>query len=313
MKLRRFCSKCGITINGPNADGLMLCIDCTPAREIELPSINSKFTLRRCQVCGAFSLLVDGQEYDWRFLDKPENYVNLVSGMLYDWKFLFLEKKTNTTIDLFFQENTRLEQTYNINVHIQTRGNESEDILREDDIEIRKRTIYCMHCAKKLGDRFDAVIQLRIFTKRDKQLLEEILAACKAIDAKVRFERPQDLITKVEKAFNGKGYDLKISTLGFMRKLAHELELHYEFQLKRSKKVMGVNQENGSTLYRHYIMLRLIPFQRNDRVLIDSVEYIVRGIHSNTINFEEIKSKNIIRYTLQHIEKKKWRIIDESE
>ena len=109
------------------------------------------------------------------------------------------------------------------------------------------------------------------------------------------------------------GYNLKVSTNVMAKVLTSKLRSKYHFEIKNSKKLMGVNSETGADLYRHSTLLRLIPIERSDNVQIDNIEYYVKKITHNKIVLQNIETGKITQANFDVFQKKKWKSLNFQE
>jgi len=64
--------------------------------------------------------------------------------------------------------------------------------------------------------------------------------------------------------------------------------------LKRSKKLVGRDNQKGKNLYRLKTLIKFLPVANNDIILIDNQDFIVENIRKNKII---LKSKNNSKLT----------------
>jgi nonsense-mediated mRNA decay protein 3 len=313
LKLRRFCAKCGKQLNDltQNYPGF-ICASCygQVAKDYALPL---KFQFRRCLYCKAFSLKKkkEDQEYAWEYKPKDESDIDFLSRMLYSRILFHLEKKYNYRFELFIPQEIDLNENKIFSVQVHAKALEDIQNLPNKEIEIQMREIHCPHCAKKHGGRFDAIVQIRIQSSKDKTRLDEIKAEVNSIEKEENFSHLQNFISKMDSTING--FDMKVSTNGMAKVLIAKLRAKYRFEIKHSKKLMGVDGETGADLYRHSTLLRLVPVQRGDRIKIDNIAYEVKNTTKNRIVLHTIKGGKVKQVNFGLFQKKKWSFYTEEE
>ncbi|UYP46374.1 hypothetical protein NEF87_002659 [Candidatus Lokiarchaeum ossiferum] len=308
MKLRRFCSKCGnrFTATDKIYEGF-ICEKCTGKKPIE-SNLPGKIQLRQCVHCKAFSLKKDDQEFEWCYQPNDEPAIDFLTRILYERIFIPLEKKHNRNYELFFEQELDIHKDFDINLVVRTSSN---DVINtaEESIRIRRKEIHCPYCAKKKGGRFDAIVQIRIQSPRDKLKLDELMFECKKIEDTENFQRIQNYISKISYTING--FDLMVSTNAMARVLIAKLRGKYHFEIKISKKLIGVDQEKGSDLYRLTTLLRLLPVVPKDRIKIEQMDYIVKKITRNKVVLQTEDGGKVTQVNYDIFQKKKWTLIDE--
>lgn len=334
MKLRRFCAKCGqeITANDPIFEGF-LCGECA-GKETSAYPLPETLQLRQCVFCQAFSLRdpTTDHEYEWGYQPKDESDVDYITRLLYEYIFFHLEQKHNLVYDLFFPQDLSIAQDADIQIRVEVVGgtdlrleNEPKQVhsgkseenisqipiqnYQEGIINLRLRRIHCPHCAKRQGGRFDAIVQIRIQHDRDQSRLPQIMADIQAIDHSANIEHLQNFITHTEQTTNG--YDLKVSTNAMARVIISRLRELYPFEIKHSKRLMGIDPENGSRLYRHSTLLRLVPVLRDDRITLDGVSYRVHNLTKKKVILQEIQNEKMHHVNFDIFQKKKWFFFDD--
>jgi 60S ribosomal export protein NMD3 len=310
MKLNHFCSKCGKNIDKSNKKYQnFLCGDCSSINKIDL-GIEFKIILRKCVDCGAFSLKYDSQEFKWIFKSEDTSEVDYLTQILYENIFDKIEKKNKINYSLFFEQSIDLTQITDINLLIKVQETEIYKEI-QNSVIIKIKEIHCEHCARRLGGRFDAILQVRIQHETSKLKQDQILENCYKIENEENFDNPKCFISKIDKSING--FDVKVSNNGFLRTLVSRLREKYHFQIKQSKKLMGKNNETGADLYRQKILLKLIPVVKNDKIILDNNKYYVKNITRNKVVLKNIETQKISQLNFSVFEKKKWKFINIDE
>ncbi len=305
MRLRKFCAKCGKAItNDSNKTINFLCNDCT-SRIIPKYTIPEKLTLRNCINCGAYSLKSKDQEYSWQYKSSAIDVSEFLKKILKENIFLKFDKKFNVKSEFSF-ENPDLFERIDIKTNVIIKSENKPEV--QEEILIKLREISCPYCARRRGGRFDAIVQIRIQHQRDKKKLEEILADCLKIEEKENFKRLSNFISNIDHVTNG--FDLKVSTNAMARVFIARLRKKYHFEIKLSKKLIGVDSEKGSDLYRLSTLLRLVPVVKNDFILFEGIEYHVKSISKNRISLQKDSGGKIKNIKYSDFQGKKWLFLD---
>ncbi len=301
MKLRKFCAKCGKALTDVSKNYKnFLCDECT-SQIIPNYIIPEKLTLRNCIYCGAYSLKSKDQEYSWQYKSLAMDDSEFLKKILKENIFLKFDKKFNVKSEFSF-ENPYLSERIDIKTNIIVKSEEDSDV--QEEILIKIRDIHCPYCAKRSGGRFDAIVQIRIQHSKDEKKLEEISTYISKIEEKENFKNLSNFISKIDYVTNG--FDLKVSTNAMARVLIARLRKKYHFEIKVSKKLIGVDQEKGSDLYRLSTLLRLIPVEKNDSILFEGIKYSVKSISKNRISLQNVNGGKIKNIKYSEFHEKKW-------
>ncbi|QEE14834.1 NMD3-related protein [Promethearchaeum syntrophicum] len=305
MKLRKFCAKCGRPLSEEsNNYNNYLCTDCN-SKIIPNYIIPEKFTLRNCIYCGAYSLKTKDQEYSWQYKSLEIDDNDFLKKILKENIFLKFNKKFNVKSEFSF-ENPDLSERVDIKTTVSIISKDLPEV--QEELLIKIRDINCPYCAKRSGGRFDAIVQIRIQHQKDEKKLQEILAYCLKIEEKENFKRLSNFISKIDNVTNG--FDLKVSTNAMARVLIARLRKKYHFEIKVSKKLIGVDSEKGSDLYRLSTLLRLIPVDKNDLILFEGIKYYVKSISKNRISLQIVSGGKIKNVKYSDFQGKKWLFLE---
>lgn len=308
MKLRRFCSKCGKAFN--NEEKIFpgfLCKNCYGETDIDI-QLPQKIQLRQCNLCSAVSLRIDEKYLEWQYIPPNELELDFLSGLIYQSLLFSLEDKYSIHCNLLLPHEFSFNQESNI--HLRIEYQKSNEIIKgEIPLEIELRKIQCPFCAQKTGGRFDAILQIRIQHPRDENRLQSILDEVRMIEENENKKNLSFFITNIEKATNG--FDLKISNNAMTRALVHQLRAKFPFEVKYSKRLMGIDHETGTRLYRHSTLLRLVPVQKNDNLEFEGKNYRVKNITHNKVILMDISSKKVKQLNFNQFQKKKWHFLEE--
>ncbi|MHA1612057.1 MAG: NMD3-related protein [Promethearchaeota archaeon] len=308
MKLRKFCSKCGKSFSASDHiyDGFQ-CEDCFGKIELHI-DFPHKIQIRRCTECGAFSIRVNEKMFKWEYLPKEETEIDFLSQLLYKHILFPLEKQHQIHSSLFFQDKVQLAQEKDINARVEFSKDDNFPVEAYDMI-IKTRAINCIHCAKKSGGGFDAILQIRIQHSRDKPRLQELLGTIRQIEYEQNRRNVSFFITKVDWVTNG--FDLKVSKNAMSRALMNNLKTKFPLEIKHSQKLVGINQENGTKLYRQSTLMRLVPVKKGDKIIFDGLPYTVKHYTHNKVVLIKIPDEKIKHINFEMFQRKKWKFLEE--
>ena len=308
MKLRKFCSKCGKTLEASDHiyEGFQ-CETCYGKIELNI-EFPHKIQLRHCSECGAYSFRIDEKMFKWEFKSDEDTEIDFLSQLLYKHILFSLEDKHQLQCSLFFPDKIQLTQEKDIISRVEFRKTDQVPVDPYDVI-VKTREINCIHCAKKSGGGFDAIVQIRIQHPRDEPRLQEILKECRLIEYEQNHKNLGFFITKVEWTTNG--FDLKVSKNAMSRALMNNLKIKFPIEIKHSRKLVGLNQEDGSKLYRQSTLLRLVPVHPGDTIIFDGFTYTVKYLTHNKIVLIKIPENKIKQVNFEMFQKKKWKFAEE--
>lgn len=306
MKLNRFCAKCGTPLQEDVLDpSKFLCAKCNIQSQGDFP-VPSNISLRKCFRCGAFSLIKDEQQFEWQYKPDAEDELDFLSRILYEHIFSKLEKKTKLMYQIFVSSTLNLSKDQTIEVIVQTDPSGQGHFIQKT-LNLRVKERQCEHCAKKLGGRFDAVIQIRIFNDRDQPRLVEIMEYIHQLDCSNQQEKANCFISKIEPTTNG--YDIKVSNNVVLKSMVASLRGKFNFEMKLSKTLSGVDHQTGGELYRNFVLLKLVPVQRNDVVRIEDKIYLIKNFVKNKVLVQNKTTGKNTQLPFTIFEKKKYQIL----
>lgn len=305
MKLHRFCSKCGKSLNNDiELSDNFLCQECLGCIELEI--LIPQIILHRCKLCGAYSISKDSNQSEWFYQKKDEFDLDFLTRILYEKVIFAMEKKMKIKIEIFFPNDLKLSMLNEIPLVFQAKSESTNQFLQKS-LKINLKLQVCANCAKKIGNRFDAILQIRIQSERDQDRLDEIMNLCEEISYQSQMKDARNFVAKVEKVPNG--FDLKLSSNNFLRILFNQLKKRFCFQIKRSAHLVGVDPENGADLYRQTLLLKLVPVKKDDIIIIENIEYTVHKITNQKLYLQNNVSKQITQANFSIFEKKRFQIL----
>lgn len=307
MKLSRFCAKCGKKLDTEESmNPEFLCNSCIQNIPIEIP-LPLSISIQKCNQCSAISLIKEDQEFDWIFQPEGESILDFLTRLLYENIFFKLEKKYDFNYELFLPASLDLQSSQDLSLLVQVKPpSVTYKIQKSITISIKNRM--CPHCSKRIGGRFDATIQIRVFDPEDKSKLDILMDYIFNLNEEFQMKNTSNFISKIEKTTNG--FDLKISNNVAFKAFVSNLRSKFPLQLKFSKTLYGVDKSSGATLYRNNILLRILPVDKGQYLQIDSKFYLVKGFQQNRVTLQDLTTNKNKQFPFTIFEKKKYQKYD---
>jgi len=152
----------------------------------------------------------------------------------------------------------------------------------------------CTNCSNLRGGTYYlSIIQLRVKSETDFNLIAETLEKIHVHVEKLFEKDPRQYITKVED--QKYGVDLYLSTNELMNHIIKYLRANYHFILKRSKKLVGRDTQKGRNLYRLKSLIKFLPINKNDTILIEEKEYYVDSILRSKVILKNPEGDKLIK------------------
>jgi nonsense-mediated mRNA decay protein 3 len=189
-----------------------------------------------------------------------------------------------------------------------TKLNENKTINFQKTFKIHLKGGFCVNCVNLMGKRYSSIIQLRNGSKRENKL-DIILNEIKMYTEKINRDNPSYNIVDIIETNNG--YDLKLSNISILKKIHSYIESRYNFIVKKSKTLVGVNSNTGGNLYRTCLLLRTLPVIVGDQILYKNEKYIVKRISQKNVHLENLKNKQSVFKKFKFFEKKDIKIFQE--
>ena len=289
----RFCAICGKKIDG-DSPHVGMCLNCY-LKEHPLFDLPNKFTIYVCIDCGNYT------KKDVWFEPSEDDLFSILSEAVQKFLLKPFIKNSQIEFSLSFDEKS-LEYSSkdllkSIEVLIKGTLKGNPKINHQMAVQLILNHTLCKNCSNiRGGTYFVSILQLRV---KDEKQYEFILKILEEINnfAENLFKKDQrQYISKVED--QKYGVDLYLSTNEIMNHIVKFLRSHYHFLLKRTKKLVGRDNQKGKNLYRLKTSIKFLPVSLNDTVLIDEEYYIVESItKSKIILRSKINTKLIKDYS----------------
>ena len=289
----RFCAICGKKIDG-DSPHVGMCLNCY-LKEHPLFDLPNKFTIYVCIDCGNYT------KKDVWFEPSEDDLFSILSEAVQKFLLKPFIKNSQIEFSLSFDEKS-LEYSSkdllkSIEVLIKGTLKGNPKINHHMAVQLILNNTLCKNCSNiRGGTYFVSILQLRV---KDEKQYEFILKILEEINnfAENLFKKDQrQYISRVED--QKYGVDLYLSTNEIMNHIVKFLRSHYHFLLKRTKKLVGRDNQKGKNLYRLKTSIKFLPVSLNDTVLIDEEYYIVESItKSKIILRSKINTKLIKDYS----------------
>ncbi|MHA1733854.1 MAG: NMD3-related protein [Promethearchaeota archaeon] len=262
---RRFCARCGspITEDNPYSEGFF-CKKCSEEASSTGSTRNVKFSYFICPVC--FRVSKRGTKQGAWLEPDSINFEDLSVEVVE--KFFLKKEKLHGVVDI-----KPTGGTPNPSFDIIVRG---EGSTEKFSVEVVQKTTACPICSKKAGGSFSSTLQVRIPDGRFKGLLRDLSTSVRDIIRLISERNPGEYLVKETKRKTGVDFDF--STKGLAYRIGAELKKRAPGLLKMSKKLMGIDREQGGEIYRYTVSFRVVPVKRGDVLDIGGVPYLVNSL-----------------------------------
>jgi NMD protein affecting ribosome stability and mRNA decay len=274
----RFCAICGKTIT-KKAPHFAMCLDCY-LKEKPLFELPKKLSFKVCVDCGRFS-----KHQKW-FDSHSTDILIIIKQALERFLLSSLEEKENLEFFTNFDETTiqytQGELIRDIDVIINGRSQENPDFEAEQVVSINIQYELCESCSNlRSGEHYEAIIQLRVDETEQFDLIEDVIEKIHRYAIK-QFEsdRRQYIAKMIDQKY---GVDLYLSTSELMKHIVSFLGDRYFFSKKRSKKLVGRDTQRGKNIYRLKTLIKFLPFESGDKLIIKGKEFNVLRILKNRV------------------------------
>ncbi|MBY9002561.1 MAG: hypothetical protein KGD73_01185 [Candidatus Lokiarchaeota archaeon] len=287
---RKFCAICGKDIDD-NTPHFGMCLECY-LEEHPLFELDKLFHINVCLDCGRYS--------------KKENWFDNTSGdideAIKDALQRFLLKSVNKgnliEFEIELNENSfnysNKDLLVSLDVKIMGWLKENQSIFYEEEVAVRIDYELCKNCTNLRGGMyFLSILQIRVSNPLNFDIIDTIIDEIYAYVEKKFQKDDRQYISKLVEHKNG--VDLLLSTNELMNYIVSYLRSKYYFELKRTKKLVGRDKQKGRNLYRLKNLIRLLPFKKNDTVIINDDIYHVESISKNKVILRDHLDNRLIK------------------
>ena len=222
---------------------------------------------------------------EW-FQSKNGDYLFSIEEALHRFLIDSFRKEKQIEFSIYFDENSFIYSSNDLlkNVDVVVSGflKKNIDIKHQQKIKVFLENQLCKNCLNlRGGNYYLSIIQLRVINESHFNIIKRVLDNIQ-IYVENQFEKdPKQYITKMIDQKNG--IDLYLSTKELMNHIISFLRKDYHFQLKRSKKLVGRDVQKGKNIFRLKSLIKFLPINKNDIVLVENHRYKVDSITKNKI------------------------------
>lgn len=286
----RFCAICGISLDG-DSPHFGMCLKCYLEENplFELPKSSS---VNVCIDCGSYS--------------KKDAWITPISDDLFSIlqeiieKLILKSQLKNEQIKTEFEiskENIEYSSTdliKSVEVLVIGRLKGSKNISYQQTIKLNINNILCKNCSNlRGGTYFISILQLRVKNENQLEFVEEVFYEIDNF-VKTLFDKDhRHYISKIED--QRYGIDLYLSTNELMNHIIKFLRVKHHFLLKRTRKLVGRDNQKGKNLYRLKASIKFLLIANNDIIIIDTQEYKVENITRNKIVLKDINNNKVVK------------------
>jgi len=286
----RFCAICGKVISDTDPH-FGMCYDCY-LKEKPLFDLPKQFSLNICIDCGRYS--------------KKEVWIEPIDNELFPTikeaihRFLLKNylKKGNIEFSIIFDEKSFIFSSKDLlkkfDIIVIGKMKENPTLKHQETININLNYLLCKNCSNiRGGTYYISIIQLRLKDETQFNLIDKVLNEINKYVENL-FEKDQKhYITKIEdQKF---GIDLYLSSNELMNYIINLLRVKYYFIIKRTKKLIGRDIQKGKNLYRLKTLIKFLPIQKNDTIIIEKEEFLVEKITKNKVFLRNKMNSKLIK------------------
>ena len=286
----RFCAICGNTLE-KDPPHIGMCLNCY-LEEHPLFDLPNKFTINVCIDCGSYS------KKDIWFETSEGDIFSILSEVIQKFLLKQLVKKEQIEFLFSFNENSLVYSSRDLLKSVEVlisgtlRGN--SNVKHQIVVQLILNHSLCRNCTNiRGGTYFISILQLRVKDENQYEIIPKILEEIYNFTENLFKKDHRQYITKVED--QKYGVDLYLSTNEIMNHIIKFLRSHYHFLLKRTKKLVGRDNQKGKNLYRLKTSIKFLYIDLNDRVLINDEEYFVESITKSKIILRSKTNTKLIK------------------
>ncbi|MFX1322566.1 MAG: NMD3-related protein [Promethearchaeota archaeon] len=286
----RFCAICGKVISDTDPH-FGMCYDCY-LKEKPLFDLPKQFSLNICLDCGTYS-----KKEDWIKPIDPELFPTINEAI---HRFLLKNylKKGKIDFSITFDEKSYVFSSEgllkNLDVIVNGKMKENNKLKHQETININLNYLLCKNCSNiRGGTYYLSIIQLRVKDETQFDLIDKAINEINKYVEKI-FEKDQKhyISKREDQKF---GVDLYLSSNELMNYLINLLKVKFYFLMKRTKKLVGRDIQKGKNLYRLKTLIKFLPIQKNDIVIIENEDFLVEKITKNKVFLTSKKNSKLIK------------------
>ncbi len=286
----RFCAICGKKI-GETDPHYGMCLKCY-LKENPLFELPERFVANICIDCGSFS-----KKDLWITPEKNEIF-SIIEQAIRRHVLKTLLKRRNIEFSISFDEDSYIFSSKDLLVSLEVSIHgflkDNSNKRHTQSMKVNLNYMLCRNCTNlRGGTYFLSIIQLRV---KDEEQFEQIKHILDEINENVEnlFKNdPKQYISKMED--QKYGVDLYLSTNELMNHLIKFLRSKYHFLLKRSKKLVGRDNQRGKNLYRFKSLIKFLPVSINDVFSFEGHNFRVESIMKNKVIIRNENNTKLIK------------------
>jgi NMD protein affecting ribosome stability and mRNA decay len=276
--MARFCAICGKTITD-KAPHFGMCLECY-LKEHPLFELPESFSFKICQNCLSYAkknkwTKTEAQDFEDIIKDALSRF--LLENIPTEKKIQFKVNINHSSI-----EYTSKNLIQALNANIIGAYAENSKIRHTQKMRVHVNYELCKNCERLMsGTYFSSIIQIRVKNENEFDFLKDVLEEIQAYVEDLFQEDPKQYISKI---VNQKyGVDLYLSTNELMGYIISFLRGKYQFLLKKSKKLIGRDSQGGKNIYRFKVLIKFLPFEKNDVIMINNEKFTIKAILKNKV------------------------------
>ena len=287
---QRFCAICGKEID-KTAPHFGMCLKCY-LNEHPLFELPKEFSFKICPDCGSYST-----KEEW-FKSENNDLFHIIENATYNILLKPYIREDKIDFSLTFNENSFIfsskDLLKSIILTIEGRVKEDINLKRRQNVNLNLNYELCKNCVNLRGGTYYlSIIQLRVKDENYFETINEVLDNIQKYVEKL-FEKDQrQYISKIEDLKFG--VDLYLSTNELMNNIIKFLKSNYYFVLKRSKKLVGRDSQKGKNLYRLKSLIKFLPVEKNDVILVEDSKFIVESLSKNKVILRSEQGMKLIK------------------
>ena len=286
----RFCAICGKII-GKTDPHFGMCLKCY-LKENTLFELSDKFSLNICIDCGSFS------KKDMWITPERNEIFSILEQALQRYVLNSLLKRRNLEFSFLYDEDSFIYSSKDLltSLEVLIQGFLSEDpnIQHSQTIKVNIQYMLCKNCTNLRGGTYYlSIIQLRVKDEEQFGLIKNIIDEVNDYVENLFKNDPKQYISKIED--QKYGVDLYLSTNELMNQLIKFLRSKYHFLFKRTKKLVGRDNQRGKNLYRFKSLIKFLPVNINDELSIEGHLFRVENIVKNKVIIRDENNTKFIK------------------
>jgi len=287
---QRFCAICGKEID-KTAPHFGMCLKCY-LNEHPLFELPKEFSFKICPDCGSYST-----KEEW-FKSENNDLFHIIENATYNILLKPYIREDKIDFSLTFDKNSFIfsskDLLKSIILTIEGRVKEDINLKRRQNVNLNLNYELCKNCVNLRGGTYYlSIIQLRVKDENYFETINEVLDNIQKYVEKL-FEKDQrQYISKIEDLKFG--VDLYLSTNELMNNIIKFLKSNYYFVLKRSKKLVGRDSQKGKNLYRLKSLIKFLPVEKNDVILVEDSKFIVESLSKNKVILRSEQGMKLIK------------------